>query len=130
MTHDSYLNFEKRKPYIQLPDQIQRDVNAFFSNYNTAIETSRELLYSISNTELIIENALKAYEILPASVLLDNHSLIFHKNYIKLLPALLRVYVGCGNQLLGDLDEIQLIKIHFHSGKVSFMELMLRSRRF
>jgi len=31
-------------------------------------------------------------------------------------------YVGCGNQLFGDLDEIQLIKIHFHSGKVSFME--------
>jgi DNA phosphorothioation-associated putative methyltransferase len=114
--------FEKRKPYIQLPDQLQRDVKAFFGNYNTAIEISRELLYSISNTELIIENALKAHEILPASVLLDNHSLIFHKNYIELLPALLRVYVGCGNQLFGDLDEIQLIKIHFHSGKVSFME--------
>jgi len=114
--------FEKRKPYIQLPDKLQRDVKAFFGNYNTAIEISRELLYSISNTELIIENCLKAYEILPASVLLNNHSLIFHKDFIELLPALLRVYVGCGNQLFGDLDEIQLIKIHFHSGKVSFME--------
>ena len=114
--------FEKRKPYIQLPDKLQRDVKAFFGNYNTAIEISQELLYSISNTELIIENCLKAYEILPTSVLLDNHSLIFHKDFIELLPALLRVYVGCGNQLFGDLDEIQLIKIHFHSSKVSFME--------
>ncbi len=114
--------FEKRKPYIQLPDQLQRDVKAFFGSYNTAIDIARELLYSISSTELIIENCLKAHEILPASVLLDNHSLIFHKDFIALLPALLRVYVGCGNQLFGDLDEIQLIKIHFHSGKVSFME--------
>lgn len=114
--------FEKRKPYIQLPDQLQRDVKSFFGNYNTAIEIACELLYSISNTELIIENCLKAHESLPASVLLDNHSLIFHKDFIELLPALLRVYVGCGNQLFGDLDEIQLIKVHFHSGKVSFME--------
>jgi len=114
--------FEKRKPYIHLPDPLQRDVKAFFGNYNTAIEVARELLYSISNTELVIDNCLKAHEALPASVLLDNHSLIFHKDFIELLPALLRVYVGCGNQLFGDLDEIQLIKIHFHSGKVSFME--------
>ncbi len=114
--------FEKRKPYTQLPEQLQRDVKAFFGNYNTGIEIAREVLYSISNTELIIEDCLKAHQSLPASVLLDNHSLIFHKDFIELLPALLRVYVGCANQLFGDLDEIQLIKIHFHSGKVSFME--------
>lgn len=114
--------FEKRKPYVHLPEQLQRDVKAFFGNYNSATTIARELLYSISNTELIIENCLKAHARLPASVLLENHSLILHKDFIELLPALLRVYVGCGNQLFGDLDEIQLIKIHFHSGKVSFME--------
>jgi len=43
------------------------------------------------------------------------------KDFIELLPAVLRVYVGCGIQLYGELDEVQLIKIHFHSGKVSFM---------
>jgi len=122
LVYFSLSQFEKRKPYIHLPEQLQRNVKAFFGNYITVTEIARELLYSISNTELIIENCLKAHEILPASVLFDNHSLIFHKDFIELLPALLRIYVGSGNQLFGDLDEMQLIKIHFHSGKVSFME--------
>ena len=46
---------------------------------------------------------------------------MLHKDFIDLLPAILRVYLGCGVQLYGELDDIQLIKIHFHSGKVSFM---------
>ncbi len=122
LVYFSLSQFEKRKPYIHLPEQLQRDVKAFFGNYITATEIARELLYSIADTEQIIEKCLQAHKSLPASVLLENHSLIFHKDFIELLPALLRVYVGCGNQLFGDVDEIQLIKIHFHSGKVSFME--------
>ena len=114
--------FEKRKPYINLPEQLQRDVKAFFGNYLTATDIARELLYSIADTKQIIDRCLQAHQSLPASVLLENHSLTFHKVFIELLPPLLRVYVGCGNQLFGDLDDIQLIKIHFHSGKVSFME--------
>jgi DNA phosphorothioation-associated putative methyltransferase len=64
--------FEKRKPYIQLPDQLQRDVKAFFGNYNTAIEIAKELLYSISDTELIVEDCLKAHQSLPARRLSEN----------------------------------------------------------
>ncbi|MEO1942804.1 MAG: DNA phosphorothioation-associated putative methyltransferase, partial [Candidatus Thioglobus sp.] len=122
LVYFSLSQFEKRQPYIHLPEQLQRDVKAFFGNYITATDIARELLYSIADTEQIIEKCLQAHKSLPASVLLENHSLIFHKDFLELLPALLRVYVGCGNQLFGDLDEIQLIKIHFHSGKVSFME--------
>lgn len=113
--------FDKRKPYTQLPDQLQRDVKSFFGNYNNAIEIARELLFSVANTELITKTSLKAKAHLPASSLLENHSLTFHKNFIDLLPAVLRVYVGCAVQLYGELDDLQLIKIHFHSGKVSFM---------
>jgi DNA phosphorothioation-associated putative methyltransferase len=117
----SLSQFDKRKPYTQLPDQLQRDVKSFFGNYNNAIEITRELLFSVANTELITKTSLKAKAHLPASSLLENHSLTFHKDFIDLLPAVLRVYVGCAVQLYGELDDIQLIKIHFHSGKVSFM---------
>jgi len=113
--------FEKRKPYTHLPEQIQRDIKAFFGNYSNVTETAKELLFSISDTELIIDTCNSTYQELPASVLTENHSLIFHKDFIDLLPPLLRIYVGCGNQLCGELDGTQLIKIHFHSGKVSFM---------
>ena len=37
--------FEKRKPYTHLPDQLQRDVKAFFGHYKNAIETAQELLF-------------------------------------------------------------------------------------
>ena len=113
--------FDKRKPYTQLPDELQRDVKAFFGNYNNALAIAKELLYSIADTELITETSLAAQKILPASHLLENHSLTFHKDFIEQLPALLRVYVECAVQLYGELEDIQLIKIHFHSGKVSFM---------
>ncbi len=113
--------FDKRKPYTQLPDSLQRDVKAFFGHYNNTIEIARELLFSVANTALIIDNCLTALAQLPAYQLHNNHSLTLHKDFIDLLPTLLRVYIGCGIQLYGDLDDIQLIKIHFHSGKVSFM---------
>ncbi len=113
--------FDKRKPYTQLPDELQRDVKAFFGNYNNALTIAKELLYSVADTELITETSIAAQQILPASHLLENHSLTFHKDFIELLPALLRVYVECAVQLYGELEDIQLIKIHFHSGKVSFM---------
>ena len=113
--------FDKRKPYTHLPDELQRDVKAFFGNYNNAQAIAKELLYSIADTELITETSLAAQQVLPASHLLENHSLIFHKDFLVLLPALLRVYVGCAVQMYGELEDIHLIKIHFHSGKVSFM---------
>ncbi len=121
LVYFSLSQFDKRKPYTQLPDSLQHDVKAFFGNYNNAITIARELLFSIADTELIAETSLAAQQILPASTLLANHSLTFHKDFIDLLPAVLRVYIGCGIQLYGDIEDIQLIKIHFHSGKVSFM---------
>ncbi|WP_349431175.1 DNA phosphorothioation-associated putative methyltransferase [Methylomarinum sp. Ch1-1] len=113
--------FEKRKPYTQLPESLQRDIKIFFGNYNSAQEQAKALLFSISNPELIEEASLKAQQQLPASELSENHSLTFHKDFIELLPSLLRAYVGCAIQLYGELDAIQLVKVHFHSGKVSFM---------
>ena len=40
---------------------------------------------------------------------------------IKDLPAILRVYIGCATQLYGDIDDVDLLKIHVRSGKVSLM---------
>ncbi|MBT5824854.1 MAG: DNA phosphorothioation-associated putative methyltransferase [Gammaproteobacteria bacterium] len=87
--------FDKRKPYTQLPDQLQRDVKAFFGNYNNAIEIARELLFSIANTELITETSLAAQAHLPAYSLLANHSLTLHKDFIDLLPPYVNIPVAC-----------------------------------
>ncbi|EGQ7815758.1 DNA phosphorothioation-associated putative methyltransferase [Vibrio parahaemolyticus] len=112
--------FEKRKPYTQQPESLKRDIKALFDDYKTAINLATELLFSIADTELINEQCAKAHTQLSASLMNEGHSLIFHRDYIDDLPLLLRVYVTAGLQMYGELDEeIDLIKIHITSGKLT-----------
>lgn len=112
--------FEKRKPYTQQPESLKRDIKALFDDYKTAINLAAELLFAIADTELINKQCEKAHQQLPASLLNEGHSLILHRDYIDDLPLLLRVYVGAGLQMYGELDEeIDLIKIHITSGKLT-----------
>lgn len=112
--------FEKRKPYTQQPESLKRDIKALFTDYKTAINLAAELLFAIADTELINKQCEKAHSQLAASLLNEGHSLIFHRDYIDDLPLLLRVYVGSGLQMYGELDDdIDLIKIHITSGKLT-----------
>lgn len=115
--------FDKRKPYTQQPESLKRDIKALFDDYRTAINLATELLFAIADTELIREQCVKAHQQLPASILNEGHSLIFHKIYIEKLPLLLRVYVGAALQMYGELDDgIDLIKIHINSGKLTLTQ--------
>ncbi|NOH71880.1 DNA phosphorothioation-associated putative methyltransferase [Vibrio pectenicida] len=112
--------FEKRKPYTQQPESLKRDIKALFDDYKTAINLAAELLFAIADTDLIYKQCEKAHSQLPASLLNKGHSLILHRDFIDDLPLLLRVYVGAGLQMYGELDEeIDLIKIHITSGKLT-----------
>ncbi|MCA0936667.1 DNA phosphorothioation-associated putative methyltransferase [Vibrio alginolyticus] len=112
--------FEKRKPYTQQPESLKRDIKALFNDYKTANNLAAELLFAIADTDLINKQCEKAHQQLPASLLNEGHSLILHRGYIDDLPLLLRVYVGAGLQMYGELDEeIDLIKIHITSGKLT-----------
>ena len=113
--------FEKRKSQSKLPLSLQRDIKIFFSNYKSVIEISNELLFSVSNTEIIENACLEAHEKFNCGYLESGHSYTFHKSLLSEAPIVLRVYVGCAIQLHGDLENIQLIKAHFTSGKVSLM---------
>lgn len=113
--------FGKRKAYTHMSETMKRDIKAFFGTYQNAIENAKDALFSVSNTQLINELCEKAASELPACQLNSNHSLIFHEKYLGQLAPELRIYVGCASQLVGELEEVDLIKIHITSGKVSFM---------
>lgn len=113
--------FDKRKPYTQLPDELKRDIKAFFGDYRLLQQQAVALLYAIASPQQIAAACQLAHQQLPASLLFADHSLLLHKGYINELPALLRVYVGAASQLYGELDEIDVVKIHIQSGKVSLM---------
>lgn len=112
--------FEKRKPYTQQSEALKRDIKALFGEYNTAINLATDLLFAIADTELINTQCKKAHKTMSASLLNDSYSLIFHRDFIDELPLLLRVYVGAALQMYGELDDdIDLIKIHIRSGKLT-----------
>jgi len=50
-----------------------------------------------------------------------DHSWTIHIDYISQLSPILRIFIGCATQLYGDLYELDLIKIHMQSNKVSLM---------
>ena len=113
--------FEKRKPQSKMPENLKRDIKAFFSSYQQALEEAREILFSVGNPLTISEACNTAYKSLSCGCMEDSHSFTFHKDYLGELPPVLRIYIGCATQLYGDTDNFQLIKAHIRSGKVSLM---------
>ena len=112
--------FEKRKPYTQQPENLKRDIKVLFGEYKTVINLAQSLLYSISDIDLIEQQCIKAHANLPASVINKGHSFILHKQFLTELPLLLRIYVDSAIQMVGEIDDdIDLIKIHMTSGKVT-----------
>ena len=113
--------FKKRDAYTRMPQSLQRDIKAFFGKYTEARDLGKSLLFSLAKSEVIYSACVQAHKTLPASQLNGQHDLIFQKQYLNLCPKVLRVYVGCATQLYGELDNINLIKVHIGSGKVTLM---------
>ena len=121
LVHYALGLFGQRKPYKHMPDRLKRDVKYFFGNYTSAIEEATELLFSVGEPELINQHCEQAYKVLGRGRLEVGHSLTIHRNDVELLSAPLRVYIGCATQLYGDIETVDLVKIHIRSGKVSLM---------
>ena len=81
---------------------------------------ARDLLFKISNEGEIDRNCEKAASE-GLGLLLPKKSLQLHTSLVERLPALLRIYLGCGTVLYGDVTSADLVKIHIQSGKISLM---------
>jgi DNA phosphorothioation-associated putative methyltransferase len=113
--------FEKRKTQTKMPESLKRDIKAFYHSYNTALDEAKEALFAAGDPGTIKKACEKAYEMIQCGYMEEGHSFTFHKKYLGDLPAQLRIYIGCATQLYGDLDDIQLIKSHITSGKVTLL---------
>jgi len=121
LTYFALSLFDKRKPQSKMPESLKRDIKVFFSNITSAIDKSKELLFSVGRPEVINQACVDTYKRLQTGYLEDNHSYTFHIDDLGNIPAILRVYIGCATQLYGDIENIHLIKAHIRSGKVSLM---------
>lgn len=112
--------FERRRPYKAYPDKLRHDIRAFFGSHDRALDQARALLFSAGNPALVREACqVAAGEGL--GYLEEDKALILHTRYVERLPPILRVYIGCGLHLYGDVTAADLVKIHIESAKLTLM---------
>lgn len=112
--------FGKRLFFKYFSDPLKRDIQFHFGNYSALLEESKTLLFSISDVDSLLGACVDAADD-GIGFLLEDHSLQLHISLVEKLDPILRVYVGCAGVLYGDWAQIDLVKIHIQSGKVSFM---------
>lgn len=113
--------FAKRPPYRQLEPRLQRDIRAFFGDYKAAQEAGLRLLSDAADPANVLA-ACRDAATRGLGWLHGEHSLQLHVSIVERLPTLLRAYVACGLNLWDSLSEVQLVKIHIVSGKLTLME--------
>ena len=113
--------FAKRAPYRQLEARLQRDIKEFFGDYGSAQRAALQVLSACADPERLLvacqEAATRGLGWLDGS-----HTLQLHVDLVDHLPAVLRTYVACGLVLWDATSDVQLVKIHIGSGKLSLME--------
>jgi DNA phosphorothioation-associated putative methyltransferase len=108
--------FNRRPPMTALPIGLQRDIRAFFGSYTRACRQADNLLFRAGNADAVDDACRQS----PIGKLLPN-ALYIHRTALDSLDPLLRVYEGCAWAYLGEIDGTNLIKLHRHSGKVSYL---------
>jgi hypothetical protein len=113
--------FEQRRSLKSLPESVRRDTKAFWGSYSTASIEAKNLLFSIGATDVLFNACSDAAE-RGLGHLDDQRAFLFHSSVMHELPAPLRVYLGCAARIYGEFEQVDLIKIHIGSSKVSIME--------
>jgi DNA phosphorothioation-associated putative methyltransferase len=109
--------FKKRRtPMNKLSPGLRRDIKAFFLSYSEACNEARDLLFAVGDS-MELEIAVESLNFGHYDE--DEGHFLFHRSLLDELPAILRVYVGCGGMLYGDLSDIDVFKIHIASGKLT-----------
>lgn len=113
--------FAKRASYRQLEPRLQRDIKTFFGDYRAAQAAAMRLLMESADPAKLMTACQQAAE-QGLGWLDGQHSLQLHIDLVERLPAILRAYVACGLVLWDATSDVQLVKIHIGSGKLTLME--------
>ena len=114
-------HFGRRKPYRELPERLQRDVQFFFGSITKARSAGKRALFAAGDDARLLEAARFCHDELGIGKLNERHDLTFHQSVLGECLPLIRVYVGCALQLFGDAASVDLVKVHLGSGKVTFL---------
>jgi DNA phosphorothioation-associated putative methyltransferase len=108
--------FPKRPSFSQMPVGMQRDIKEFFGGYKSACDSADVLLFESGRSELV-DAACQRSKI----GRLTSNALYIHRSAIPSLEPILRVFEGCANAYLGDVQDANIVKLHRFSGKISYL---------
>ena len=108
--------FRRRPPISALPIGLRRDIRAFFGSYADGCRRADDLLFRAGDADAVDDACRRS----AVGKLLPN-ALYIHRTALEALDPLLRVYEGCARAYLGEIEGANLIKLHRHSGKVSYL---------
>ena len=108
--------FRERSLFRDYSESEKKDIKTFLGSYKQGLEEAKALLFSIADADRIEKACSQA-----AAGWQDPKDFYFHRDVLPDLAPLLRVYVGCAAELLGDTGEVDIIKIHMRTGKATFL---------
>ncbi len=111
--------FRRIKKLTALPKRMQRDIKAFCGSFKDALEAARQLLFKAGDVDTVATLCEQTVD--GGLGWADHKALYVHRDLVLRLPAVLRIYVGCGLVLFGELDEVDIVKIHKFSGKLTLL---------
>lgn len=117
LTYLSMLRLEglRPPPARALPSGIYADIKAIWGNYQSALDDANRFLFQIGQPDVVA----KAVEQVPVGKRV-NDTLYVHRSVEELLPALLRLVVFAGKQIVGDTG-YNLLKLWWDGRKVAFL---------
>ena len=106
-----------RKRFLrrEIPLRIKNDIRSFFGDLSSAQTRARDLLFAAGDPgeiDIACEGVDVGWQ--------DEDSLMIHRSLLGELPPILRIYVHCAAYRYGDPAQADVIKIHKHSGKITF----------
>lgn len=113
--------FSRRPAFKTLEPKLQRDIKAFFGDYAQAQQDGMKLLLDAADRIKIRDACLAASEI-GLGWLNPQQSLLIHTSLVERLPVVLRTYVACGLIVYEAVSDVQLVKIHIDSGKLTLLQ--------
>jgi DNA phosphorothioation-associated putative methyltransferase len=108
--------FGRRPTFSKLPRDLQLDVRAFFSTYTNACSMADLILFSAGDPARR-EDAFKAA---PVGKLMPT-ALYVHSSAVDRLPAVLRIFEGCGRSYVGRVEDATVIKMHRDQARISYL---------
>jgi DNA phosphorothioation-associated putative methyltransferase len=108
--------FNHTKKFSSLPDELRRDIRAFWGNYKAACERAQAFMLTVGDQD----NINIACRNSPVGKVTPQ-ALYLHRSALDQMPVLLRAYESCAQGFVGEVPEANIIKLHRYKPQVTYL---------